>query len=130
MRALLYIYVLLLGVSACGSNDNEESTTSRTQDEQYLENLLSEIKHMSSQITCSDAKDWAFVPLGSKACGGPMEYIAYSKNIDVALFLKKVDEYTKKQDEFNKKWGIVSDCSFVTPPTKIVCKDGKPILER
>jgi hypothetical protein len=47
--------------------------------------------------------DWNFTPIGSKACGGPTGFIAYSLKLNTTDFLDKVEKYTPKK-EFNNKW--------------------------
>lgn len=66
--------------------------------------------------------------LGSKACGGPQEYLAYPKELDQEGVDKLIQEYTEKEEEYNKKFGIVSDCKAIPKPTGITCEKGKPKL--
>lgn len=93
-----------------------------------LMDLFSEIQSLSYSTYCYDASNWTFVAYGAKACGGPQGYIAYSTKIDTVAFLKKVENYTKTEKEFNIKWGVISDCSVVNPPKKVECKNGYPSL--
>jgi len=96
-----------------------------------LEELLNEIKEIAESVVCENADEWKFTKLGHKAgCWGPTEYIAYSENIDEAEFLKKVSTYTKAENDFTTKWGIVSECDNLKPdPKSIVCVDGKAVLK-
>jgi hypothetical protein len=93
-----------------------------------LMGLFEEIQNLSYSKTCSNTANWTYAPYGSKACGGPQGYIPYSKKIDTISFLKKVDEYTKTEKEFNIKWRITSDCYIVNPPKSIECKNRFIIL--
>jgi hypothetical protein len=93
-----------------------------------LSDLLNEIVGMTSQISCSEANQWQFAPYGSKPCGGPQGYLAYSNNINVTSFLNKVTDYTEKDDAFNVKWGIMSDCTVAMAPEELICHDGVPII--
>lgn len=90
--------------------------------------LFDEIQNLSYSESCSNSSNWTFTAYGSKACGGPQGFIAYSKNIDTAAFLQKIDAYTKAEKEFNIKWGVVSNCAIVNPPKSVECKNGYPIL--
>jgi hypothetical protein len=36
-----------------------------------------------------------------------------------------VENYTKAEDAYNRKFGIISDCMVVTPPTQLACENGK-----
>lgn len=96
---------------------------------QILMDLFNEIKSIANSIECSNSNDWTYTAYGSKACGGPQGYIAYSTQINVVDFLKKVKKYTKTENEFNLKWEIISTCEFPQPPVNIGCKNGRSILK-
>lgn len=107
-----------------------EESTSLTQEEEagQLEQMLTEIRQMAAGVSCQDAADWKFTPYGSKACGGPVGFLAYPTTIDTAAFLRKVEEHRQAQEEFNKKWEIFSDCSIPPTPTGVSCKNGEAVL--
>ena len=77
---------------------------------------------------CTDANQWDFTAIGTKACGGPEGYIAYSKKTDKETFLAKVKTYTDAQAAFNVKWNVSSTCDVVIPPARVECVEGKPKL--
>lgn len=118
-----FAFVLVALLFGSCSTDDEKV---QRQEEERIDKLFSELKKISLSVSCTDSSTWTFTEIGSKACGGPSGYIAYSTTIDTANFLKKVKEYSKVVEDYNKKWGIVSDCTIVQPPTKVVCKDGLP----
>ena len=98
------------------------------QDEkQAMSALIKDIDSLIQTETCSDVADWEFTAIGAKPCGGPSSYIAYPKKL-AAEILPKVAEMTAKQMEFNKKYGLISDCSIVPEPTGITCEEGKAVL--
>ena len=99
------------------------------QEAQQLNQMLNEIKTMASVTECINSAEWRFTHYGSKACGGPVGYIAYSVNIDTTLFLNKVKAHINAEDTYNKKWGIASDCSLPAQPTGIKCENGNPVFE-
>jgi hypothetical protein len=45
-----------------------------------------------------------FTSIGSKACGGPTGFVAYSLKLNTTEFLDKVKKYTIIK-KFNTKWG-------------------------
>lgn len=102
--------------------------TEQEKDHQNLMKLFDEVYTLANNNSCINSNDFAFTGYGAKACGGVQGYIVYSKNIDSIAFLKKVQEYSKAEQEYNIKWGIISDCSVVNPPKKIECKNGYPRL--
>lgn len=54
----------------------------------------------SESKVCNDPDNWSYTAIGSKACGGPKGYIAYSNEIDVDAFLNKVEDYNRTEAEF------------------------------
>lgn len=94
-----------------------------------LMDLYSEILKFSQNKNCINANEWKFTAYGSKACGGPQGYIAYSSKIDTVAFLQKVEAYTKQEKLYNKKWGIISNCEITQKPKSVECKNGAPVLK-
>lgn len=125
MKKIILGLVLLtsLGFQSCLNNES-----SQDQEAQNLCTLLDEIEEISISVSCTDAADWTFTEYGSKACGGPVGYIAYPTTIDINAFLAKIDAHRQAQEDYNKKWGIISDCSVPAMPTGVECQNGKPSL--
>lgn len=122
MRTTFFLLItLLIGFTSCEKNTDDD----RAQDELELRNMFGEITDLANSVPCTDSNDWEFIPYGSKACGGPQGYIAYSKSIDVDKFKDMVEDYSQAEEEFNIKYKIVSDCSVVQAPNGVICKDGK-----
>lgn len=101
---------------------------SQDEDQKKIAAMYAELQQLSESVACINADEWYFTGIGSKACGGVNSYIAYSSKIDTVSFLSKAEKYTSAMADFNKKWGIISDCSLVLPPSKVTCEDGKPKL--
>jgi hypothetical protein len=70
--------------------------------------LEREINALSESVTCSNSAEWKFTPMGSKACGGPLRYIAYHQSLEKE-FLDLVDQYTFQQEEYNRRNNVVSE---------------------
>jgi|SRR5690554_797967 len=120
---------LLLLAMALGACENEQLLVGdREHDNQHLERLWREIDSLSGLYPCEEASEWRFTAIGAKACGGPTGYVAYAVHLDEEDFLEKVERYTRLQDAYNRKWNVISDCMFLTPPDRVVCEDGKPKL--
>ena len=98
-------------------------------DYQNLMDLFEEISALSYSVSCTDSSDWNFTPYGSKACGGPQGYIAYSNQIDVAQFLQKVEAYNLAEKQYNIKWSISSTCDVPQQPTAIECQNGHLVFK-
>ena len=96
---------------------------------QAMSDLIKDIDSLIQKESCEDATNWEFTAIGSKPCGGPSSYIAYPKKL-AGEILPKVADLTAKQMAFNKKYGMMSDCAFISEPTGIKCEDGKAVLVR
>lgn len=122
MKNLIWIPLLLLMVSfSC------EDTSDKTYTLDQLEELSKEIQSLSESVSCTNSSEWRFTPMGSKACGGPIKYIAYHQSIE-EKFLDLVTQYTKLQAEYNQKNNVISDCMLVAPPRSVTCEGNKPIF--
>ncbi len=104
--------------------DRPADAESQKYEQAQLDRLKASIESEVSGEKCTDTSEWTFAPMGSKACGGPQQYIAYPKKIE-ETFLQRVNEYTDKVKAFNEKYNITSDCMMITPPTSVKCVNGK-----
>ncbi len=121
MKNLLWISLFLLLVSfSC--EDSENILTNQD----FIE-LEREINALSESVTCTNSAEWKFTPMGSKACGGPLRYIAYHQSLEKE-FLDLVDQYTVQQEEYNRRNNVVSDCMLALPPKSVTCEGGRPIF--
>ncbi|MCA6068923.1 hypothetical protein JI747_017290 [Chryseobacterium sp. RG1] len=100
---------------------------SQKYDQARLEAIESAIHEEIAKEECTNATDWTFSPIGSKACGGPVSYIAYPKKIESTL-LPKIEFYKNAMSEYNKKYNITSDCMMPAEPTGVKCENGKAVL--
>ena len=114
--------LVLFIIIGCNS---EDSTKERDVDTKIIANLEEEIIALTESSVCNDVTECAYIAFGSKPCGGSWSYLVYSTSIDVQLLIDKVEEFNQIQHEYNIKYGIVSDCSVVLPPTSIICEDNK-----
>ncbi len=93
-----------------------------------LELKYQDIQAVANSKPCIDSTDWKFTSIGTRACGGPQGYIAYSSEIDEPNFLQKVREYSDLEDEYNRKSGISSTCDLPAEPTGVRCENLKPVF--
>lgn len=137
LKILLLATFLMGFVMSCTSENISTDCTptsvitekaTKDEDNVVLSQLFKEIESLSNSKTCDNAGQWLFTPIGEKACGGPSGYIAYSSQIDVACFLKKVEHYTAQTKKYNAKYGLMSDCLITPSPKSVSCENGKPIL--
>lgn len=134
---VLFAILTMLSCKSAQSNDPADmpkdiserpaDESSQKYDEAQLDKLKASIEAMVAKEKCTNAADWAFSPIGTKACGGPVSYIAYPKKSD-ATILPKIEEYTQKMSEFNKKYSITSDCMMPAEPSGVKCQAEKAVL--
>lgn len=124
MKSLLLIFFSILAISYAACDKAELNT--RPAAEEELRQLHTAIQALTNKTPCTDPAQWAFTALGSKACGGPASYIAYPKNSETQHFLNLVERFTEAQLAFNKKYGTISDCMLVMPPSGIRCENNRP----
>jgi hypothetical protein len=103
----------------------EKDLQRQERDREKLDKLKKEIIGIVDQSVCSDEYTCKYIGLGSKPCGGFWEYITYSTSINENDLIAKINEYNEKEDQYNIKYGINSDCSFVMPPDDVICDEGK-----
>jgi len=124
-KLILFSLILTLGIFSCNEDD---SKATQDQEALILEAKFSEITEIAESISCEDLSRWTYTPYGSKACGGPMGYIAYSLDIDTTHFKQLIEEHQQAEADFNAKWGIISDCSIPESPSGVDCENGKAVL--
>ena len=121
MKNILWVFLFLLTVSfSC--EDSEIPNT-----DLGLMELEKEIIALSESVSCTNSAEWKFTPMGSKACGGPMRYIAYHQSVEKE-FLDLVDRFTVQQKAFNQRNNVMSDCMLVAAPRAVTCEGGKPVF--
>lgn len=119
-KVKFYLYITILGgLLSCSSDDVQADD---------LQEQLNTLVALSESVDCIDGNDWQFAGIGSKPCGGPTGYIAYSTAIDTADFLSRLAAYNEAVRAYNESNGLPSDCALVNPPTRIECEDGKAVL--
>lgn len=107
----------------CDVNDSSNKTQ-----EEELSELVAHHEYILSMVTnasCTPNSTCEYVALGSKPCGGPKSYLAYPSSMDTKLLLEQVAVYNLKEDAYNKKWSIISDCMAVAPPFRVDCINNK-----
>ncbi len=119
----ILVFLTFLATDCAGTDD----IASQEVEKKSMEKLANEIKAMADASVCSEGSTCAFIGFGSKPCGGNLEYLVYSNSIDVADFLAKVKTYNALEKKYNIEYGKISDCSLVSPPQGLSCKNGKCI---
>ena len=127
MQYLKAIFFTTL-IGACISCADDHAELTREQELQRLKEQWSKIVSMAMNTSCTDSSGWAFTFYGSGGCGGPGGYIIYSTQIDLTLFFKEVETYTREEKEFNNKWPGGGGCIVPPTPTGVKCENGVPVF--
>lgn len=114
--------ILCLSLMSTQCEEEKASSTQADEEKELLE-LKTQSEALASKSTCNENTTCKFIAFGSKPCGGPWSYLIYSTSIDTQTLEDLVENYNKKEAEFNKKWGMTSDCAVVNPPSSIKCEN-------
>jgi hypothetical protein len=120
----LFIKTITLLAIVLGGCTNNSETTQET-DLLKLKDLKDEIEQLVAAGICTEKTDCDYIAFGSKPCGGAWSYLVYSSSIDIELLKEKVATYNENEATFNIKWGTISDCMAVLPPTSVECINGE-----
>ena len=117
------IFLIALFVASCELATNEPLLVS----EEELIIAQAEIIRLAESVPCTNASEWKFTQMGSKACGGPARYMAYHQSVEREL-LDLVENFTSLQKAYNEQNDVVSDCMLVGPPRTVQCEANKAVL--
>ncbi|MEJ1223097.1 hypothetical protein [Sediminicola sp. 1XM1-17] len=126
-RNMFVTFLLGLAISLLSCSVSQD-TNSQEEENQELIKMLSRINEIANSAKCVNADEWRFTSYGSKPCGGPYGYIAYSTAIDTTHFLALVTEHESAEKVYNEKWGLQSDCSIPAEPSGVICENDRPVL--
>lgn len=120
---LLSIIVISFSLLVFQCDKNDDSSTTREQDQEALKTLGAEIESLINTSKCTKANACKFIGLGDKPCGGSWRYLVYATSINTVKLEGLVKNYNEREKLFNEKWGIVSDCSLVMEPSSMKCEN-------
>jgi len=79
--------------------------------------LEREARALAVTSGCSDATQCRSAPVGAKSCGGPRYYLPYCPlSTDSVALYRKLAELATAEREYNRKSGMMSNCSVEMPP--------------
>lgn len=102
---------------------NDDTNLTIEEDKKELTTLRQVIEELANASECNENTACKFIAFGSKACGGPKSYLVYSTSIDVERLEMLVETYNQKDADFNIKYGVISDCAAVLPPSSVGCEN-------
>ena len=128
MNARQSCYLIAAYICAgCALAADSGAPASTTSDEVELEKLHREIVTLIGQPRCVNVVHCRVLPLGSRPCGGPAEYLAYASSVNRELLESKAYEYSFLQEEVNRGRAAAGVCQALAAP-RVDCVDGRCIL--
>ncbi|WP_136482507.1 hypothetical protein [Cognatitamlana onchidii] len=125
----LIIILVFFAIISFTCNDSDDMSSPQQDELAELITLKTEIISLANKSICNETTECKFIGLGAKPCGGPLEYLVYSTSINTTKLTALVKDYNKKNEAYNTKWNIASDCAVTTPPTSLNCKNNTCIAE-
>ncbi len=108
-------------MSACRQNATQSEVDDPNRDQ--LSRLRNEINSLVDET--GNISSCRAVAFGSKPCGGPWEYLVYSNSAtETGIFLDKVANYNKLENDLNLRDNAISDCAYIQEP-KLTLIDGR-----
>ncbi len=106
---------LAASVSACTAADADRSLTAGALPADVA---LAEVRQLISQAVCTTDADCRTMAIGSKACGGPEAYLAWSvRQTDPQALSAAAARHADQQRTQNQKpGGRMSNCAWVSDP--------------
>ncbi|WP_052826034.1 hypothetical protein [Neotamlana nanhaiensis] len=122
-KILCTIIILVCFFSLTAFQCNEDESGNYEEELAELNQLKTDIETLAQSSVCNENETCKYIAFGSKACGGPKSYLLYSTSISTEKLENLVSTYNQKESDFNTKWDVLSDCSYVNPPTSIICEN-------
>lgn len=128
MRAKVLLSAgLALMLTACAGLDEEllmmeddalsMNETDQIKIQSRLDTLNMNISQMAEQGNCTSDVQCRTVAVGTRPCGGPKTYYAYStENPDASLLMSRVSEYNRLEKQLLTANRPISDCRIINDP--------------
>ena len=109
------IAISLLASASVVLSDNRADI--KRQYHERMTDLEQQVVHLTADNACVSDCDCDAIAFGSKACGGPTTYLPYAKTTtDIETLEAKVTAFNRLQADYNRTFGIMSNCMLVTKP--------------
>ncbi len=122
-RLLIFALSGLLLWSCSKGGIGGDGLSEEEMDYQKLTQTGAEIKDYAKNKACA-GDECRVMSMGSKACGGPTQFIVYSVGkVDEKVLTQKINSYTEYERQLNIKYSRISDCAMIAIPT-VDCVNG------
>lgn len=122
------LLILLLGCAACTTQAQDPAAAHADAPAKAAprasSDLLSQMRAMTADATCSESTQCRSIPVGALACGGPQDYLPYSVTRTNEKQLRELAErYRAERQAQIVKTGEMSTCRY-RPDPGAVCVSG------
>lgn len=129
IQQIALLSILCVGTANCSSINKTPIEEPNTK--QKMDLVLTQIKQLIGEASCTDSKQCASLAIGAKACGGPRSYRVYSTlNTDTQKLIDLGQQYKSLNKRYNKESGLMSDCMMVMPPVVSCVKKTCQVLSQ
>lgn len=121
--------LLVLAGWACQPQERVESpdqgagerTTELAQLQDSLQEVRAEIDSVIGNAQANTLSQCRLLPLGSRPCGGPSSYVAYSTAVtDSSTLTDLAGIYRSLMERRNEETGAFSTCEMLSPPELVL----------
>jgi hypothetical protein len=107
-----------------GNGDGAVLASSLQADEATLRAMYKDVLDYVADRSCAESRLCGHAAAGAKPCGGPTQYIVYSKTeVEWGVLHEKLNALREFETAFNYKHDRISDCSTPREPVP-GCVDG------
>ena len=119
--ALLVALLIVLFTAGCGTKKRPPPVRESQNEAESLDSLRAAVLELIDEPVCKSVSQCRSIAFGSKPCGGPWAYLAYSvETTDSVKLAGTVADYTTYEARLNREESRASDCRFVSPP-RLAC---------
>lgn len=123
MKKILTLFAIVLLFQSFQCEDDLDQP-GQSFDLVTLQQERQDILDYISTFSCNENASCSSIAFGSKACGGPQEFLVFPSSVDLEYLTEQVNNYNSMENSYNLTYNIVSDCMAVMPPENIGCIDG------
>lgn len=123
MKKILTLFAIVLLFQSFQCEDDLDQP-GQSFDLATLQQERQDILDYISTFSCDENASCSSIAFGSKACGGPQEFLVFPSTVDLDYLTEQVNNYNSMENSYNLTYNIVSDCMAVMPPENIGCIDG------
>ena len=100
-----------------GRDSTNPGVVQSTTDSMRLAQLEREVRALVRATGCDAVGACRVAPMGSRACGGPREYVVYcAASTDSAALAVALEHLRRAEIEYNEKSGAIGTCEMRLPP--------------